>query len=178
VTATRLSGRYYQGIRSAPGDVQVTIYDPDAGWSAPLTHFVTHSPAGFEWGEVSPAAADLARSLIIDAAGPAVLCEGCNGTGKTVLDPGWNGDPGREPARPYHRAKDVTVPAEQIAACVCGDGLRALPYHDFEFAVVANWSTDMWTMARAAILEELTTYYPPGEVPDWLHGVVTGAAAR
>jgi len=168
--------RYYEGIRSAPGHVQVTIREPGASWSAPLNHFARHSPRGFEWGEVCPGAADLARALIIDAVGAAALCEGCNGTRMMVLDPRWNGDPGREPSRPYNAARDVMLPAEQVAECVCGDGIRQLPYRDLEYAMVAQWHADTWTLARAALLDELTTFYPPGAVPGWLHDVVTGAA--
>jgi hypothetical protein len=172
------SARFYRGVRSAPGYVQVTVNEPDSGWSVPLVPFTRHSPRGFEWGEVCPGAADLARALIIDAVGPAALCEGCNGTRMMVLDPGWNGDPEHEPSRPYHAAKDAALPAERVAECVCGDGIRQLPYRDLEYAVVAQWKGDTWTMTRAAILEELTTFYPPDEVPGWLHGVVTGAPAR
>jgi hypothetical protein len=177
VSAALTSARYYEGIRSAPGYTQVTVHEPGIGWWAPLTHFLRHSPRGFEWGETGPGAADLARALIIDAVGAAALCDGCNGTRMTVLDPSWDGDPAREPSRPYHAAKDARLPAELVAECLCGDGIRLLPYRDFEYAIVAQWKRDTWTMARAAILEELTTFYPPGEVPEWLHGVVTGAAA-
>lgn len=177
MSAAVTSARLYRGTRLAPGYTQVTVNEPDSGWAAPLTHFLRHCPRGFDWGEVSPGAADLARALIIDAVGAAALCDGCNGTRMLVLDPGWDGDPAREPSRPYQAAKDRLLPAERIAECLCGDGIRALPYRDFEFTIVAQWKYDTWTMARAAILEELTTYYPPGEVPEWLHGVVTGAAA-
>ena len=90
-----------------------------------------HSPAGYRAGRVCPGAADLARALIIDAVGAAALCEGCNGSRMLVLDPKWNGDPDHEPSRPYQPAQDARLPPERVAECVCGDGIRQLPYRDF-----------------------------------------------
>lgn len=163
---------YYAGSRE-PGGVIVTANNDAAGWTAPLVHFVRHSPRGFGWGKAGPEAADLALALIIDAIGPAALCPGCNGTHKIVLDPAWNGDPAREPSVPYDPMRPVDPLS--ITTCLCEDGIRpGLPYHDLVYTHVARWKADTWTLARADLLDELTTFYPPGAVPEWLHDVVTG----
>ena len=57
----------YLGTRGASGcDVCVE----DEGRRYPLRHVVRHSPDGFEWGYGGSGPADLALSILTDAAGP------------------------------------------------------------------------------------------------------------
>lgn len=170
----------YHGRRettgSARGATIVYASNTEAGWTAPLVHFVRHSPSGFEWGYAGSGPADLARSLIIDAIGPAARCPDCHGTRKTVLDLSWDGDPAHEPSVPYDPARHAAADPLAITTCIfCDDGIRQLPYHDFKFAVVAYWKGDTWTYTRAELLDQLTCFYPPGAIPSWLHDLAIEA---
>jgi hypothetical protein len=169
---TRRGPVTYTG-RHTPGGTEVLVRDDAAGSSAPLRHVVRHSPTGFGWGYGGSGPADLARSLLIDALGPAALCPQCNGTHRVVwLGPETDHDP-----VPFHEIRHAEADPELITDCLCDDGIRSLPYHDFKFAVVAGWPQDEpWSITRAEIIDWLTTLYPPGdELPEWLQDVVAGA---
>jgi hypothetical protein len=87
----------------------------------------------------------------------------------------WLGPDAPNDPVPYNQLRHAQADPELITECLCSDGLRSLAYHEFKFAVVANWP-DTWTISRAQILDFLTTLYPPeGELPEWLQDVVTGA---
>jgi hypothetical protein len=161
----------YHG-RRVPGGTEVTVRNDAAGWSGPLHHFVRHSPTGFGWGYGGSGPADLARSLLIDALGPAALCPMCQGSHRVVwLGPNVDNDP-----VPFNAISHAATDPELITDCLCDDGFRSLAYHEFKFAVVAGWTGDTWQISRAQILDFLTTLYPPeGELPEWLQDVVTGA---
>jgi hypothetical protein len=166
------AARYYTGERDTERRTTVTVFEPAAGWSAPLTHFLRHSPAGFEWGYGGSGPADLARALLIDALGPAALCPGCNGSEHVV----WTGPDTDNDPEPWHPARHAGTDPELITDCTCDDGIRALPYHDFKFAVVAGWTGDTWTITRAEILDFLTSLHGPGEpLPGWLAEAMTVA---
>jgi hypothetical protein len=53
----------YWGFRDADGQAHVVVRD-DSGGEQPLSHFVRHSPSGFEWGYGGSGPADLARSIL------------------------------------------------------------------------------------------------------------------
>jgi hypothetical protein len=167
---TRTGTTTYHG-RRVPGGVEVLVRDDAAGWSAPLTHFVRHSPGGFGWGNGGPGSADLALSLLIDALGPAALCPMCDGSHRVA----WLGPDAPVDPVPFHPIRHAGHDPDLITDCLCLDGLRSLAYHEFKFAVVAGWP-DTWTISRDQIIDFLTTLYPPeGELPEWLQDVVTGA---
>jgi hypothetical protein len=167
------AARWYEGHRDIERRTTVTVHEPGAA-PVPLTHYPRHSPAGFEWGYGGSGPADLARALLIDALGKAALCPDCEGSRKVVfLHPETDPEP-----VPYCPEIADGLDLELVAPCICTDGIRTLPYHDFKFAVVAGWSGDDWRITRAEIIEFLTTLHPPDEeLPAWLADVVAGAAA-
>ena len=117
------------------------------GSKAPLRHIVRHSPTGLTWGYGGSRPAGLARSLLVDALGPAADCSTCRGVravlcSTPVSTPEW-GVP-RTGGAVLERCPD------------CDDGVsRALPYQDFKFAVVAQLG-DSLTLTRDQILNWLT----------------------
>jgi hypothetical protein len=154
----------YHGARLADGRVRIIAHDKQTGERYDLPHIKRHSPTGLEWGYAGSGPADLARSLLIDALGPAAACPLCDGT-VYVVWPGDLGDAAVDPV-PYDPERDHDVAPELITDCFCDDGYRALPYQKFKFDQVARWG-DHWTITRAAVLRLLVWYYD-GETPGWL----------
>ena len=70
----------YHAARYASGKVKIIAHDKETGDRYDLPHIKRHSPGGFEWGYAGSGPADLARSLLIDALGPAAACPLCDGT--------------------------------------------------------------------------------------------------
>lgn len=88
--------------------------------------------AGFSWGDAGPGSADLARSLLIGALGPAAPCPACHGVASP--DTGISG--------PCLR---------------CDDGYRPVPSRKFTSEVVASLDQDTeWVIDRAMILAWLS----------------------
>jgi hypothetical protein len=155
----------YHAARYASGRVRIIAHDKQTGDRYELPHIVRHSPAGMEWGYAGSGPADLARSLLIDALGPAAACPLCNGTVYVV----WRDDLGDAAADPvpYDPAEHHDLDPELITDCFCDDGYRALPYQAFKFDHVARWPPDHWSMTRAEVLRWLIRSYG-ADVPTWL----------
>jgi uncharacterized protein DUF6166 len=154
----------YHGARLGNGGYRMIAHDKDSGGRYPLPYVKRHSRRGMAWGYVGPASADLARSLLIDALGPAAACPLCNGTVYLA----WRedlGDASGDP-EPYDSGRDHDLASELITDCFCDDGYRALPYHRFQLEHVARWG-EHWTITRAAVLRWLVRSYGE-EVPSWL----------
>ncbi|HHY79747.1 DUF6166 domain-containing protein [Thermoanaerobacter sp. RKWS2] len=60
--------KVYKGRRGYDG-IEVTVFDTDTNEETPLNHIIKHSPTGFEWGYGGSGPADLALSILTDAAG-------------------------------------------------------------------------------------------------------------
>ena len=156
----------YHGHRTEAGAV-VTAHNAIAGVRWPLRHVPKHSPAGFNWGYGGSGPADLARSLLIDALGDGATCPTCRG-GRLLA---WPLDAEREvPFDPQ-----LHTDAESMK-CLCADGFRQLPYHDFKFAVVAGWQQDNWRIARAEVIAWLLA--AGCDVPEWTSGEWLDQLAR
>lgn len=154
----------YHGARYASGEVRVIAHDAASGWRAPLVHIVTHAPiSGFSWGRPSAGAADLARSLLVDALGPHALCPACSGRCRVV----WLGPAADEDPEPYDPDRHAEVDEDRITPCLCLDGLRVLPYHALKLAFVALLP-DHWKVGRDELLHWLLGQYEVGSVPQWL----------
>lgn len=69
---TPQAARGYLMVREA-GEAKAYVVEPSG--TRGLPHVVRHSPTGFEWGYGGSGPADLARSILIDAAG-GILAEG------------------------------------------------------------------------------------------------------
>jgi len=156
----------YHGARLADGGYRVIAHDKHSGERYPLRHIPRHSlRAGLAWGYVGPAPADLARSLLIDALGPAAACPLCNGTVYVV----WADELGDD-TEPYDRGRHHDLEPELITECLCDDGYRALPYQRFEIDHVARWG-EHWTITRGAVLRWLVRSYGE-QVPAWVLAVI------
>lgn len=153
----------YHGLRTRDGQRMITAHDKNAGTREPLRHIVKHSPTGMEWGYSGSGPADLARSLLIDALGPAAVCPVCAGTRRVV----WQPD-GQEV--PYDPA--TAGPGAEVLGCIaCDRGYRQLPYQDFKFLVVAGFKHDAWRIERADIIGWLLDN--GCDVAGWLAAVPT-----
>ena len=145
----------YHGHRTEAG-TEIIAHDTIAGQRWPLRHVVRHSPTGMEWGYGGSGPADLSRSLLIDALGDGAVCPTCRGSRRLA----WPLDAEREV--PF----DAALHREDEAmGCLCTDGFRQLPYHDFKFAVVGGWG-DHWQITRAEILTWLMA--AGCDVPQWI----------
>ena len=115
----------YHGARLGDGGYRVIAHDKQTGGRYDLPHVKRHS-LGLSWGYEGSGPADLARSLLIDALGPAAACPLCDGTVYVV----WCGDLGDAAADPvpYDPERHRDADPELIANCYCDDGYRALPY--------------------------------------------------
>jgi hypothetical protein len=154
----------YHGARLADGERRVIAHDAASGWRAPLVHIVTHAPiSGFSWGSAGAGAADLARSLLVDALGSHALCPACAGRQFVV----WRGPDIDEDPEPYDPALHAEVDDERVTACLCRDGFRDLPYHGLKVAFVARLP-DHWKVGRDELLHWLLGQYEVGSVPQWL----------
>jgi hypothetical protein len=157
----------YHGLtRWAEGRMirEVFAHDATTGWRAPLVHIVTHAPiSGLSWGRAGAGAADLARSLLIDALGGSALCPACAGQGRVV----WKGPDADEDPEPYHPRRHAETDPGRITPCLCSDGFRALPYQDLKLSWVASLP-DHWKITRDELLRWLLDCYQFGEVPGWL----------
>ena len=154
----------YHGARLADGGYRVIAHDKESGDRYPLPHIKRHSPTGMSWGYEGSGPADLARSLLIDALGPAAACPLCNGTGYVA----WTedlGDAAADPV-PYDAALHHDLDRDLITDCFCDDGYRSLPYQAFKREHVGQWG-DHWTITRAAVLRWLVQSYG-AEVPSWV----------
>jgi len=154
------AARYYRDDR-----VRIIAHDKQTGERYDLPHIKRHSPTGMEWGYGGSGPADLARSLLIDALGPAAACPLCNGT----VHVAWADDLGDAAAdpEPYDPARHHDLEPRLITDCFCDDGYRVLPYQAFKFEHVARWPHDHWSMTRAEVLRWLVRYHG-ADVPAWL----------
>jgi len=168
--------RCYHGHRvRVNGEVRQTIviaHDPDTGWRGNLIHFPRYAStdAGFDWGHLGGGASDLARCLLLDALGAAAICPDCHGRERLV----WLGPDVDDGPEPYDEARHADADPDLITACICGDGLRMLPYRALELELVARWRGDGWRVTRAQLLHWLVSQYE--RTPAWLSaavGVVT-----
>jgi len=132
----------YHGNRT-PAGTAIIAHDWHTGSRDPLRHVIRHSPTGLEWGYGGSGPADLARSLLIDALGPAAACPVCHGAGQVAFDEATGHDEAFDPAR-----HDAAAAYE----CICDDGFRQLPYQDFKWDVVSKWQGDQWRIGRPEII--------------------------
>lgn len=158
--------RCYHGHRlrtpgGEPAAVVVITHDPWSGWRANLIHFPRHARA-FDWGQPGGGAADLARCLLLDALGPAAICPDCEGRERLV----WLGPDVDDGPEPYDAARHADTDPELITACICGDGMRMLPYRALELETVARWRGDGWRITRADLMAWLVGQYE--RTPPWL----------
>lgn len=136
------SGLVYHGLHQ-PGGGRVVVVETAAG--APLgllAHRVRHSPDGFSWGYGGSGPAELARCLLLTAAGDDARCPTCAGAGHVELH-----DDGTE-----HPATTDSDP-EQVAGCTdCDEGSLITPaiYQRFKFDVVAALP-DEWRLPRVDV---------------------------
>ena len=171
-TAAMPGVRCYHGhrLRYPRGDVAgvvVVAHDPRTEWRGNLIHFPRHTStgAGFDWGRTGAGAADLARCLLLDAIGSAAVCPDCGGRERLV----WLGPDVDDGPEPYDEARHADVDPELITACICGDGMRMLPYRALELEMVARWRGDSWRVTRADLLAWLVGQYE--KTPRWLDDV-------
>ncbi len=125
---------WYHGRWSSFGGL-VTVEDNLGLTIGVLAHVVRHSPGGFVWGDGGGAAADLARSLLIDALGDLARCSSCEGTGHVGLHPNYG------PRR----------------CLLCDDGYAPDVgdlYQRYKWAVIASFPYGRsWRISRAAIVQ-------------------------
>ncbi|MCL2582952.1 MAG: hypothetical protein FWE35_10890 [Streptosporangiales bacterium] len=145
----------YHGRRDR-GNPEIIIHCPQIRYRAPLPHLRSHART-LDWGDGGPGADDLARSLLISAAGRAALCPACRGTGRLV----WDLD-GDEPPRPFHPAAAAANP-DAVGRCLaCIDGYTpSLPYQLFKIEIIRDLGT-WWRISRAEILEWLAEQQAEG----------------
>ena len=159
----------YHAARHRDGAVKIIAHDRQSGERYDLPHVVKHSPAGMEWGYAGSGPADLARSILIDALGPAAACPLCNGTVYVAWTAKWD-DAAADPV-PYDPALHHDLDPELITDCYCDDGYRVLPYQQFKFDYVARWPADHWSITRADVLRWLVRSYGE-DLPAWLIAVI------
>lgn len=159
----------YHAARYRDGRVRIIAHDRQTGDRYELPHITRHSPTGMEWGYGGSGPADLARSLLIDALGPAAACPLCNGTVYVAWTADWD-DAAADPV-PYDPSEHHDLAPELITDCYCDDGYRVLPYQAFKFEYVARWPEDHWSMSRADVLRWLVRYYG-ADVPSWLAAAI------
>lgn len=127
------------------------------GETCPLPHQVKHSPSGMSWGYNGSGAADLARSLLIDALGVDARCRVCEGTGQVVFDVEADMDvPTRVAMAHRSGGGGAQERFSEVMGCShCEDGCVVLPslYQPFKRDVIAKLSEDGWVLARAEVLE-------------------------
>lgn len=149
VIPTDLPERIYRGHRDQTGTT-ITVENADGESLGPLTHPVRHSPT-LQWGNLVSEARACARSLLLDALGPAAAaCPTCRGHGKIhLLDDDLT-------VVPYMPQPGVPVPDSVIRCFACrGTTYRDVPYFEFAWEHVACWG-DEWTIRRSDILNWLT----------------------
>lgn len=135
----------YHGRRDR-GNPEIIVHCPERLYIAPLPHIRNRADT-MDWGDASPEADDLARSLLIHAAGRAAACPVCRGTRRVV----WDLPPGAGP-RAFHPCIGTDGPDIVTACPSCTDGWAvSLPYRLFTVDVVADWG-DFWRIGRAEIL--------------------------
>jgi hypothetical protein len=126
-------------------------------------------PRSWDWGPTADpeAATGLARSLLVDALGPAAAaCPSC--MGRQLI--AWAGPESDAEPVPYDPEVHSTIyDADMVTACSCDNGIRALPYHQLAATTVARWG-DHWRLPRADMLTWLVGQYEG--LPDWLGTVV------
>jgi hypothetical protein len=113
-------------------DGTVTVESADGRLISPLPHLAQHSPTGFGWGYHGSGPADLARCILIHAAGRDAICPECAG----MACPGGFTEAGDD----------------------CDQGYRVTPatYQTFKACYVAAWPVDgEWRMARSEVLSWL-----------------------
>lgn len=152
------NGLFYHGYYARGGGV-IAIEDAEGQQTGVVEHIACHSPTGIGWGRTSGASgmADCARSLLVAALGPeASKCPSCNGTKKVVfiMD--------RDEDVPFDPEKADEYDPELVGGCICTNGLRQLPYHVFQWEVIAKLDED-WRMSQQEILDWLSGHEnPPG----------------
>jgi hypothetical protein len=135
----------YHGRQTERGGV-VHLETPDGRVLGRLRHVVWHSPAGMNWGYGGSGPADCARSILIHALGPDVVCRTCAGTTAVVYHPAT------DQYRPADPRRATGHDPELVSLCWdCTDGYRPLPYQRFKFDVVARFGPE-WRMRRAEVL--------------------------
>jgi len=149
----------YHGNRTAQG-VVIIAHDKVTHDRRALPHIIRHSPTGMEWGYGGSGPADLARSILIDALGPAALCPACLGSKRLAWEPEADAEVPFDPAR-HHE--------DQALGCLCDDGYRPLPYQAFKWEFVARWQQDGWRIERKQVLAWLIDQ--GCDVPSWVSAV-------
>lgn len=142
------------GNDNAAGGRLVTV-EVD-GEVSPLPHHAKHSPSGMSWGFHGSGAADLARSLLIDALGEQAQCSICEGSGEVVYDVVADADvPARVAGQHGGGRRPEGRYSEAMGCYHCENGISVTPplYQPFKRDVVANLPGGGWTLTRAEILE-------------------------
>jgi hypothetical protein len=158
----------YHAARHRDGAVKIIAHDKESGERYDLPHVVKHSPTGMEWGYAGSGPADLARSILIDAIGPAAAaCPLCNGSRRIV----WASAGAVDEFAAYDPDVHGDADPETITECMCDGGYRQLPYQQFKFHYVARWPADHWSITRADVLRWLVREHGE-EIPAWLIKVI------
>lgn len=150
----------YHGAWDPAVGYRAIAHNRDTGERFDVPHIRRLTTSGRSWGNAGPAAGDLARSILLDALGPAAACPICNGSRYVA----WLGDDLDEPPVPFDR--DDPADPELVSRCVCDDGYREVPYKQFRDEQVARWA-DHWSLTRGEVLRWLVRSYGE-EVPGWL----------
>jgi len=146
----------YHGYPAGGHSGRLVVIEAPAGTPVSLLpHVSHHSPTGMSWGYGGSGPADLARSLLIAALGPAAACPECRGTGKVTYD----GD--GQPVPCGTLQADESDPESVFPCDGCEDGYRQLPHQNFKAATVARWDPEgEWVFSRAQLLQWLRAADP------------------
>jgi len=154
-----VSVRTYSGStgRELVGGVVIAV-SVDGEPTGVLRHQVMSSPTGMRWGYRGLGPKDLARSLLIDAAGPSLLCGICRGSTQVVFDEAADGFVVFDPA--IHEGRSHGP----CGACRRGFTLTHHEESAFEAEVVARLGRS-WTLTSDQIVQ-------------WRRGYLRRTAAR
>jgi hypothetical protein len=141
-----VSIRTYSGSagQESVGGVVIEVSD-DGEAIGVLRHQVMYSPTGMRWGFRGLGPKDLARSLLIDAAGASVVCGTCRGSTQVVFDEVVDGFVVFDPTVHHGRSHGPCT------ACRRGFTLSHHEETAFEAEVVARLGRS-WTLTRSQVI--------------------------